>query len=50
MVHQNKKIRVIDETPKGRKGISEMIERMMKTRENGEPELQKAESSKKTTA
>lgn len=38
MRNPNKQIRDIDERPKGREGIAEMIERMLKTDEDGNPE------------
>lgn len=41
MRNPNKPIRDIDERPKGRKGIAEMIDRMLKTDEDGDPEDKK---------
>lgn len=38
MQNQNRKIRNIDERPKGKSGIKEMLDRMFKTDENGNPE------------
>lgn len=38
MRNPNKPTPVIDEHPKGRKGIEEMIERMLNTDEEGNPE------------
>lgn len=38
MRNPNKPIPVIDERPKGRDGIAEMIERMLNTDEDGNPE------------
>jgi hypothetical protein len=46
MRNPNKPIPVIDERPKGRKGIAEMIDRMLKTDEDGNPENKEDEHKK----
>lgn len=38
MENQNKKILDIDDRPKGRKGIEEMLQRLANTNEDGEAE------------
>ncbi len=50
MLNPNKKPHIIDDRPKGRQGIAEMIDRMMNTKENGEPEIKENINESKTTA
>lgn len=50
MQNQNKTILNIDESPKGRTGIKEMIDKMMNTQENGESEIKQDSLQNKTTA
>lgn len=50
MQNQNKTIHELDDSYKGRKGIKEMIDRMMNTTEDGEHESNNDDSCEKTTA
>lgn len=50
MRNPNKPIPVIDDRPKGRKDIEEMINRMMNTDEDGYPENKDDKDNKKITA
>ncbi|MCR5121709.1 MAG: hypothetical protein K6B74_04745 [Ruminococcus sp.] len=42
MSEQNNKPLALDDTPKGRKGIEEMLERMSKIKDNGDSDNNKA--------
>ncbi len=46
MRNPNKPILEIDERPKGREGIVEMLDRMFSTDEDGNPENKKEEKNK----